>query len=436
MDPLIASLTRIRRRLLAVRAVEAGLAGAVVAAAPALVVTGLRIAVPRVLPATLAHPAAALALVPCGFVAAMVVRLVAGTSLRRASRAADEAAGLDDRLATALEVLERRRFQEALSGLDGRLLADARQAAGRLDPRAMPLARTASRRGRAALVAAVVLAALAMVPSLAGPPVDGPAADRAARALAPLAEDESLAPAVRQAVRRAVADLRHAGARRQDAEQRTAAVYRAAAEARRARDKAAAVLASAPADEVRRMVRAAGTGDAPGAEAAARDLADSLTGGAGGGNMGPAERERLGDTLDAAVPHARDGGLADLQRALADAADAVRGGDTERVREALDRLAAALPPALGPRGGVAVAAAVETVDRARRAMGLPPVPEVALAAGPGASAGGAPAGEGGPEAPRASAGDVTAGGGGAGAVTVPDEVRAEDRDVVRRYFGG
>jgi len=83
-----------------------------------------------------------------------------------------------------------------------------------------------------------------------------------------------------------------------------------------------------------------------------------------------------------------------------------------------------------------VDAAVETVDRARRAMGLPAAPDTAVAAGQGEDAGGAPAGEGGPEVPRASAGDVTAGGQGAGAVTVPDEVRPEDREVVRRYFGG
>lgn len=103
MDPLISGLGRIRRRLLAVRALEAGLAGTVVAAAPALMVTVLRILWPRLLPPILAHPAAALALLPCGFLAAFVVRLAAGVSLHEAARAADRAAGLDDRLATALE---------------------------------------------------------------------------------------------------------------------------------------------------------------------------------------------------------------------------------------------------------------------------------------------------------------------------------------------
>jgi len=436
MDPLLASLKRIRRRLLAVRAAEAGLAGAAVAAAPALVVSALRIALPRALPATLAHPAAAPALLPVGFLLGCIVRLVVGVSLREAARAADRAGRLDDRLATALEVLARTPGQGAVSGLGPRLLADARGAASGLDPRRLPLSRTLSRRGRAALGATVVLSALALVPSLAGQPVERPAADRAVRALAPLAEEEALAPAVRQAVRQAVADLRRAGARRQDAEGRTATVRRAAEAARQARRKVRDVLASTPAQEVRRMVRAAAEGDPAGAEDAARDLADRLAGGAGGASMGPAARDRLGDSLGAAVPHARDGGLADLERALAEAARAVRSEDAGKAAGPLRRLAGTMVHALGPEGEKAVADAVETVDRARRALGLAPISPAGTAVAAGPDAGGKAVAEGERETPTESAGQDEAVGEGTSDVTIPDAVRPEDRDVVRRYFGG
>ena len=90
--------------------------------------------------------------------------------------------------------------------------------------------------------------------------------------------------------------------------------------------------------------------------------------------------------------------------------------------------------ALGPEGEKAVADAVETVDRARRAMGLSAMPEAAVAAGP--DAGGEAVAEGERETPTDSAEQGKAIGKGASAVTVPDEVRPEDREVVRRYFGG
>ena len=435
MDPLIAGLKRVRRRLLAVRAVEAGLAGVIVASAPALAVTALRILWPRVLPPVLAHPTAPFVLLPCGFLAGFVVRLAAGVSLHQAARSADRAACLDDRLVTALEVHDHGRGQGSDSDLGRRLLDDARRAAEALAPRRLPLAETVGRRGRVALVTAVLLAALAMVPSLAGPPVDRPAADRAVRALEPLAEEEALAPAVRQAVRQAVADLRRAGARQQDAARQTEAVYRAAADARRAREKVTRLLASAPSEDVARMARAAAAGHPAGAEAAAGDLADRLAGGDGAGTMGPADRERLGDTLDGAAPHAREGGLEGLARALDAAARAVRSSEGEQAGEPLRRLAGTMVLALGPQGEAAVAAAVETVDRARRAMGLA-APVTAVAAGQGEGAGGTAVGEGPAETPDESPGEGEAGGEGAPAVTVPDAVRPEDRDVVRRYFGG
>jgi len=442
MDPLVTALKRIRRRLVAVRAAEVGLAGLLVAAAPALVLTALRIVLPRVLPAAWTHPAAALALLPAGFLAAFAVRYLVGTSLHTAARAADRAAGLDDRLASALE---RKRSQESFypsgkgrlepfSELDPFLLADARRAAADLDPRRLRLSRSLGRRGRAALAAAVVLAGLALVPSRAGPPVDRPSAERAAAALAPLAEDTAVAPAVRDAIERAVDRLRRPGARRGDAARATGAVYEAAGQARRAREQTAKALASAEVEEMRTMVRSARAGDGAGAAAAADDLADRLSRDATAGGLMPAARKRLADTLDAASPHAREAGVVDLDRTLTDAAKAIRSEDTERARSRLADLAASMARHLGPEGGATVAAAVEAVDRARRAMGLPPAAAPAVGR-PLAEAGDVdlPEGEAAGAPPDAAVGET---GEGVPAAGVPDTVRPQDRDVVRRYFGG
>jgi len=436
MDPLIAGLTRLRRRLALVRAVEAGLAGAFLASVLALLVTALRIVVPQVLPAALGHPAAPLALVPCGFLAGFGVRLIAGASLAKAARATDRAAGLEDRLATALEVLDRADGEGPLSDLRARLLEDARRAAARLEPGDVPLARTLDRRARAVLVAVVVLAGLALVPSLAGPPLAVPQADRAAAALETAARDPAVAPAVREAIERAVDRLREAGARRGTADAATAAVHQAAAGAQRARATVAETLASADEEAVRRMAAAARRGDAGAAGAAASDLASRAGADSTSGGLAPPDRDRVADTLDAAVPGARDAGAADLAQALADAADAVRAGDADRAKPTLDRLADVLVRTVGPEGEGGVAAAVEAVAQARRAIGLSPVPAVTPEAptvtGPG-EAPAAGAGTGvvvGPDAP----GEGPSAAGPVGGV--PDDVRPQDRDVVRRYFGG
>jgi hypothetical protein len=184
------------------------------------------------------------------------------------------------------------------------------------------------------------------------------------------------------------------------------------------------------------MSGAAVEGDAAGAESAAADLGARLTAGGSGSRMRPEDRERLGDTLDAAVPQAKEGGLADLERALADAADAVRSdGAPDEPAASLGRLAKTMVRVLGPAGEAAVADAVDTVDRARRAMGLAAASETAVATGQGEGAGVSEPAENGSGGPRETAGEVTAGD-GTSVTTVPDGVRPEDRDVVRRYFGG
>jgi len=436
MDPLIDGLTRLRRRLVLLRAVEAGLAGAFLASFPALLATLLRIGLPQMLPAALDHPAAPLALVPCGFLAGFGVRLIAGASLAQVARATDRAANLNDLLATALEVLERAEGEGPASDLRGRLLADARQVAAGLVPADVPLAWTLDRRARAVLVALVVLAGLALVPSLAGPPLDTPQAERAATALETAAQNPAVAPAVREALERAADRLRDAGTRRRSADTATAAVHQAVAGTQKARAAIAEMLASSDEEAVRRMAAAARRGAAAAAGAAAGELASRTGADSASGGLAPVQRDRLADTLDAAAPLAREAGLLDLAQALADAAAAVRAGDAARATSALERLADVLVRTVGPEGEGGVASAVEAVAQARRAIGLPPppavTPEVPTGTRPGEpSAFGAGTDRmGGAEAPAEGAASWGA------AVGVSDAIRPQDREVVRRYFGG
>ncbi|HUU08955.1 MAG TPA: hypothetical protein VM431_00265 [Phycisphaerae bacterium] len=425
MEPLFVGLRRVRRRLLTVRATEAGLAGAVGGAALAAVVTVLRILRPQAMPLTAQEPLLPLVLIPAGFVAAALVRLAAGATLRDAALAADRAAGLKERLATALEVLDGQRP----GLLDDRLLAQAREAAGRLDPRTLRLATTLGRRARIILVAVLVLAAAAFVPSVGGPPLVPDDAQRAAETLSRAADDGSVAPTVRRTIEQAVARLREGGARQGDARDATAAVYQALAEADGARREALRAVAGIDQAEVQKMVRAAARGDASGASGAAADLAGRLGAEPGAGGMSLAARERLADSLDGA---ARVAAPADLASALAAAAGSVRQAGPD-AGATLGHLAAALAEAFGEKGAGGVAAVVAAVGQARRTLGLaesvpPSLAEVAGAgAGPDAAAVG----------PVATPGEASAGVTASGpAVSVPADVRPEDRDVVRRYFGG
>jgi hypothetical protein len=120
------------------------------------------------------------------------------------------------------------------------------------------------------------------------------------------------------------------------------------------------------------------------------------------------------------------------------AADAIRRADAEAARRALGDLAARMTQDLGERPGAGAEGLIAAVAEARRAMGLGELPAFAEAGSgvedrepPAASAAGSEL----PASLGQSAGSV-AEGQGAAAPTVGAEVRPEDRDVVRRYFGG
>ena len=426
MDSLTAGLKSVRRRLVAVRAAEAGLVGALLGAVAGAVLTLLRIFLPQVLPVWAAHPVLPLVLVPFGFVDLFVIRLLEGTSLRDAALAADRAGRLKERLATALEV--RDGCRPGL--LDGRLLDQAREAAGHLDARRLPLATSLGPRAKAVLLAVLVLAAAAFVPPLAGPPLEPRAAERAAQVLENLARDGTIVPTIRETLERTVARLRDAGVRKGDAQRATSAVYQAVARAEGARRETLRAVAEIDEAEMQRMVRAASRGDSSGAAGAAVALAERVASDAASGGMPPEARQRLADSLTGAAAPAGRAELTDLERALAAAADAVRKGDP-KAAEPLGRLAAALTDALGKERSVGVAAVVAAVGQARRTLDLaasvPPAVAEAVAGRAARPIEGLPAAadSNGVGAPVETSG-----------ARVPADVRPEDREVVRRYFGG
>ncbi len=426
MDPLVATLGRIRRRLLAVRALEAGLAGAVLGGA-GLLVAGLA----RLFLAAWVTEADVLraALLPAaGFAAGVLGRWAFGVKPIEAARLADRQAGLHDQLATALEVLEARRPEEGL--LDAALLDRAREKAAGLEVGRVRLSRSLGRRGAYVAGLAVATAVTLLLPPIGGPPLAREDADRARAALREAGRVEALAPEVRDRLEAALARLATPSPRREAVERATAEVLRAVEEAEGARKAARDVLGRLRHEALGSVASAAGAGDRSGAASAAANLAKRAQSRSDQGGLKPADREAVAADLDAAAEAARKAGKADVADALRAAAAAMRGGGAG-LREALTDASGQLADlaATSPEAAVPVAAAVRA---ARRAAGLPAEPGPATAGGPLAAVG-----SGGAEPPD-EAGSGTPGAEHSDGLTGPASpaVRPEDRDVVRRYFGG
>jgi hypothetical protein len=410
MGPLLVHLRRIRRRLLLVRAVETGLAGALGAALAAAFVTLLRILLPHAVPQTAAYPALPLVLLPCGFVLGAAVRLAAGVSLRRTAMAADAAAGLQERLTTALEVIER----SSAGALDAHLLEDARALAASLDTRSLSFARSLSRTARLAAVAILVLAATAFIPSRGGPAVSAQAAQRAMGALEEMAAKESLAPVIEAAVRKAIGTLQQNSVRQADANQATADILRAMERLDQARRQVADNLNAAGNPDLADLAQKLAKGDLEGARKAAERLGLSLSKPAGAGGLSEADREHVSAGLSGAAQAARREDLLRLAAEMEAAAAAVRKSEAETVA-ALQRVAEAMADSLRPPSPGDVAA----VAQARSTMQLPawPVQPVAAVGAP----------------PPATPTSNSTGAQAVEAAASPT-LRPEDRDLVRRYF--
>ena len=433
------SIRRVRRRVLAVRALETALAGFIGASIFAAVLTAIRIFLPEHAPVASAHPALPLALAGCGFAIGLVVRVAMGVSLREAAIAADRAAGLKERLATALEVMA----SAAPPGgehrpglLDERLLEQARTAAAPLEPSRLAFGRSLGRLAKAALVAVFVLVAAAFVPPVGGPPLAPQAAARAAETLERVAKEDAVAPALREKIEEVVARVRQSGARQGTADKATQELYQLAGRIDTARKEALKALQQVDSREFQKIVGRAFKGDAEGARAAAKDLSDKLALPPAAGGMPLADRERLADGLTGAAATADPKDLGDLAKELAAAAEAIRKGEPG-AGSRLSRLAEELVRRFGEKPG-GVAAVVQGVGEARRAMGLAesPPPELTQP-GVGPLAGGT-----GTEPAPGQVGAISTtvlpgvGPPPAAPAAVPPEVRPEDRDVVRRYFGG
>ena len=456
MDPLLTALKRFRRRLLLVRSAEAGLAGALGASVLAVLVTAARIFLPHDVPLASAHPALPLAFLPAGFVLAMVARLAMGVSLRRAAITADHAAGLKDRLATALEVLEAPPDRRPPGVLDDRLLEQAREAAAALDPARLVLARTAGRSAKVLAAAALVLVAGALVPSvghtvrMGGPALDPKTAARAADVLRELSEAPALAPAVQAAVKKAVAALQQSGARQAGADEATAGVLAAAKRAEQSRQASLEALENIASPDIREIVRQAAQGDAGAARGAAEKAAANLAAG-GAGGAAEAERGRVAAGLSGAAEVARREDLPRLAAELEAAAEAIRRGGPE-ADAALRRLAEKMTETLGPSAAADLASVAFATAQVRSAMGLaePPSgvstlpPSSALAGKPPVAPDGggapteaaAPAVGGGEPAEGVAPGVAWADPGVTAMPPIPPDLSPEDRQVIRNYFGG
>jgi hypothetical protein len=385
----------------------------------------------------------------------MLVRLGMGVSLRQAALAADRAADLKERLATALEVAQAGKNRDAShfphfpSGkweaslflphqgmLDERLIEQATEEAAKLDGARLPLARTAGRSVRALLVAVLVLVVAAFIPPVGGPPVGRQEADRAAETLRlAAAAPESMHPDIRSQISRAVEALARTGIRRAGADQATAAVFDAAARIEQARQATLDELAKVENPEIQEMARAAAGGDVDQAVSQASQAADRLLGTPGAGAATEADRRRVADGLMGAAPTALREHLPELAAQLRACAEAMRRADADAVRRTLQDLAIRMMQDIGERPGAGLRDLMAAVAEARRAMGLPDLP--APDAGGGAMQGrGYPAASAAGSQPPATAAAPGGAGLGAAAHAVSAEVRPEDRDVVRRYFGG
>ena len=481
MDPLVRNLKRIRRRLLAVRAAEAGLQGATAAAALAIFLTGVRILLPHSLPLLATHPGWPITLVPLGFAAFTLARLVRGVSLQEAAIEADRAADLKERLSTAYEVLTKaklakrglapfpavqekvpvpvlpsvaasplaafgsetqaRRGEGGARGdavpaglLDDRLIAQARDASAALDAAHLPMARALNRRLRNLLVGLVLVLAGGFIPSVGGPVLPPGVSERAATQIQEAAASKTIAPAIRSAVEKALESLQAPGVTQGDIDKATSPIYVAARKAAEDRKTATRLLTKIDSPEVREMVRTALAGNPGGASAAGKSLADKVSADPGSGGMPLEDRERLADSLTGTAVEAKKTDLLPLAAALNGAADAVKRPDAGKAGEAFGALAAAMTEALGQEAGGGIPALVSAVRKIRQESGLPDLPsgDVPGEAAPSGVASTIPPVVGDTPAALPATGTVGAG----TAPPIPPDVKPEDRDVVRRYFGG
>jgi hypothetical protein len=277
---------------------------------------------------------------------------------------------------------------------------------------------------------------------MGGPPVPPQTAERAAETLRRWAAEkpDAINPEIRDQLRRTVQALTEPGLRQSGADEATRMAAATAARIERSRKATLDELQKAGSPEIEEMARAAAGGDTSGAAAAADKAASRLTPVPGSPPAPEADRRRVAAGLSGAAAVARGERFEKLADALTLAARAIRRAEADATIRALRDVAGQMTRDLGDLRSAGVQDLIAAIGEARRAMGLAELPAFAPAPVggeadvreyPAAPAAGSqsPAGSG------QSAGLVAEGQGTAAPATGA-EVKPEDRDVVRRYFGG
>ncbi len=375
---LLKTLRRVRRRLMAMRAAETGLCWAVRAAGLAVVLVGCAALLYSALPGRLAafYPYGPLAVVPAALVIGALVRLARPIRLRDAAVYLDRQADLEERVATAYELM-RAGNRGALTPL---VLAQADEVCRKFRPGMIRYSRRLGREARYLVVGLVACGAVLFVPPLKTQAFVEEQDYRAHRREAieeltrameriepkQLEGDEELQELMREMERTAETLRNSALAPERDLAEM--ARLKSEFEKERARREAERELR----DKVREARKTAGMAQELGeaGRGQRRKLAEKMA----EGSLSPEEERAMRRVADAAAKAADAAGDRKLAESAARVLDAVRSGEgsAESLSEDLENVAEASRRAAGRGSGEAqareekIARAIEAIDRAKR----------------------------------------------------------------------
>lgn len=378
-ESIMRTLRQVRRRLTAVRAVESALRFALYGGMLAALLIVLRALLFSFLPAGEVHSLVLLGVVPLAFLLGGGLRLARPVTLHDAAVYLDRRAGLQERVATAYELIGAN-DHGPLAGLVRQQAVDV---CGRFRPGMIRYAHRLGREARYLVVALMVCGAVLFVPPLR---TEGyaerertrvrneMAARRLAQVIRPitredLKKDKRLEGLMKQ-VEETMEDLRRGSA--MTPEKALAALNRArtAMEKERDRNRAEKDLAEAVREAKKKETVGEAFEDTPSADRKRDDLAERIA----AGQLTPEEKkalDRVGQAARRAAEEAGDRELAGSAESLRSAVAAGQG-DAESVAKDLERVAKAAGNAAGRQEGeeaaerdARIAEAIEAVDQAK-----------------------------------------------------------------------
>ena len=380
---MVRTLRRVRRRLVAARAVESGLRWALYGSALACAAIVLGALCFSFLPEWYVHPWGPLVLPPVGFVVGVVVRLARPTALRDAAIYLDRRAGLQERISTAYE-LARAGDTSPLAELVRR---QADQACRRFHPGLIRYSRRLQRDARYLAAALMACGALLLLPPLKTQgylqrQLNLARRQEAARLLQPVlpraqqpgAEADARLTELMNETRRLAEALRRSPSA--DAQGDLAAL--AALAGKLAREQALRLAERELAESLQQARQVTALADA--LNPAAREARKSFASRAATGRLSPQETEAIGRLSQAAQQAGERSGDAALSESAGRMADALKSarGDAESLATDLERIAAAgraaadrTAASLAARADDQLAAAVEALARATAAVTAP-----------------------------------------------------------------